>query len=78
MSVLRSCSRPATLGKYLAQHQSFSNELLARGFDINELPEEDLDWILAETVLDIHEEYFSQIGLAQPRIQPSLQAALSS
>ena len=50
VSFLMSCLRPAAQDKYLQQHQSFSNELLARGLDINELPEEELAREIDRTV----------------------------
>jgi len=58
-----SCLQPATQARYEQALVTFSSELAARGLSLLDMAEDDLDWTLAEKVVDLYEETFSGVCL---------------
>ena len=58
-----SALKPVTTDRYAAALCDFSSDLEALGYGIHELTEEELDWFLAERVVDMFEESGGVDGL---------------
>jgi hypothetical protein len=52
-----------TEDRYQAARTAFSNDLAVDGLDMDELAENALDWLLAERVVDLHEDTDGAAGL---------------
>jgi integrase len=62
-SFLLSSLTGTTQDRYLAARTAFSNDLADLGLDMHDLDEHELDWLLAERVVDIYEDTDGAVGL---------------
>ena len=64
-SFLVSALQPTTVDRYARCIDDFSSELEARGVRLGSVSEEELDWLLAEKVVDLFEEEGGAVGIGQ-------------
>ena len=68
VSFLASSLTATTQQRYREALEDFNNDLSLRGLSVWTLSEESLDWLLADRVLDIYEEFHSEVGLSSAAI----------